>query len=175
MDDHFSPSIDELVAANLRFAEAFDGARINVRPNRRMAIVTCMDSRMDMFAMLGLGNGEAHVIRNAGGVVTDDVIRSLCLSQRRLGTREIVLIHHTHCGLMQVKTDDFFAELEAAVGVRPRWALEAFTDPFAEIRQNIQRLHNTPFVEHTDHIRGFVYDVETGLLSEVHPPEPGSS
>ena len=166
MSSHFAPSTDDLVANNQAFAENFNGIH-PVEPNRQMAIVACMDSRMDIFSLLGLGNGEAHIIRNAGGVVTDDVIRSLCLSQRKLETREIVLVHHTDCGLNGVRTDEFFAELEGELGVRPRWALEEFKDPYADVRQSIQRLRNTPFVEYTDHIRGFVYDVETGLLNAV--------
>lgn len=122
---------------------------------------------MDLFELLGLGNGEAHVIRNAGGVVTDDVIRSLCLSQRLLGTREILLVHHTDCGLQKVTEDEFKAELEAELGIKPWWALESFADPWADIRQSIQRLRLTPFVPHKDQIRGFVYDVRTGQLDEV--------
>ncbi len=167
MNTPFSSSFDALQDNNSAYAEAFNGAGLNVQPARQLAIVACMDSRMDVFALLGLGNGEAHVIRNAGGVVTDDVIRSLCLSQRKLGTREIVLIHHTDCGLNSVTTDEFFAELQADLGVRPRWALEAFTDPYDDVRQSIQRLHLTPFVEYTSNIRGYVYDVETGRLNSV--------
>ena len=166
MSSDFIPSTDELVANNQAFAENFSGVH-DVEPDRQMAIVACMDSRMDIFSLLGLGNGEAHIIRNAGGVVTDDVIRSLCLSQRKLNTREIVLVHHTDCGLNGVRTNEFFAELEADLGVRPRWALEEFSDPYADVRQSIQRLRNTPFVEYTNHIRGFVFDVETGRLNAV--------
>lgn len=122
---------------------------------------------MDIFKLLGLGNGEAHIIRNAGGVVTDDVIRSLCLSQRSLGTKEIVLLHHTNCGLQLVSEDDFKAALESEVGVKPNWALEAFSDPYADVRQSIHRLMLSPFVRHKDHIRGFVYDVTSGEMHEV--------
>jgi len=167
-DDAFDPNADELFAMNTERAASFDDAGLAVKPQRRLAIVTCMDSRMDIFAMLGLANGEAHVIRNAGGVITDDVIRSLCLSQRKLGTREVILVHHTDCGLQTVTEDAFKAELESELGIKPWWALESFTDPYADTRQSMRRLHATPFVPHKDHIRGFVYDVDTGRLHEVH-------
>lgn len=175
IDDHhsgeaeFEPNADELVARNREFAESFADHDLQVRPMRRLAVVACMDSRMDTFRLLGLDHGEAHIIRNAGGVVTDDVIRSLCLSQRALGTREIILVHHTDCGLHQVSEDQFKAELEAELGIKPWWALESFGDPYADVRQSIQRLYLTPFVPHKDHIRGFVYDVRTGALTEVTP------
>ncbi len=126
-----------------------------------------MDSRIDTFAVLGLGNGEAHIIRNAGGIITDDVIRSLCLSQRFLGTREIVLVHHTDCGLQKVNEAEFRDELAAELGVKPWWSLEAFTDPYEDVRQSIQRLFMTPFIQHKECISGFVYDVTDGLLQEV--------
>lgn len=163
----FTPSADELLANNERFAETFDDHGLALAPRRRLAVVACMDSRMDIFQMLGLDEGDAHIIRNAGGVVTDDVIRSLVLSQRLLGTREILLIHHTDCGLQKVTADAFKAELEHEVGIRPWWALESFSDPAADVRQCIARLHLSPFVLHKDHIRGFVYDVDTGRLAEV--------
>ncbi|TVR26819.1 MAG: carbonic anhydrase [Ilumatobacter sp.] len=163
----FTPSTDELVERNQAFAESFGDSDLQVAPTRQLAVVTCMDSRMDLFRLLGLAHGEAHVIRNAGGVVTDDVIRSLCLSQRALGTREIILIHHTNCGLHNVSEDAFKAELEAELGIKPWWALESFTDPYADVRQSIERLRHTPFVTYKEHIRGFVYDVRTGELHEV--------
>lgn len=163
----FTPNTDELIANNARFAATFDEHGLALEPRRRLAIVACMDSRMNIFDMLGLEEGDAHVIRNAGGVVTDDVIRSLVLSQRLLGTREILLIHHTDCGLQKVTADAFKAELEDEVGIRPWWALESFRDPAADVRQCIARLHLSPFVRYKEHIRGFVYDVETGRLSEV--------
>ena len=122
---------------------------------------------MDTFEILGLQHGDAHIIRNAGGVITDDVIRSLCLSQRFLGTREIVLLHHTDCGLMKVTEDDFKAELEAEIGIKPWWALESSADPHADVLQSIKRLQIAPFIPHKDHIRGFVYNVTSGLLEEV--------
>lgn len=164
----FSPNTPELRTNNAAYADDLAKVHLEVEPSRKLAIVTCMDSRMDIFEMLGLRNGEAHVIRNAGGVITDDVIRSLCLSQRVLGTEEIVLIHHTDCGLEKVTDDGFKSALEAELGVRPQWAVESFTDPYADTRQSIRRLHQTPFVPNQDHISGFVYDVDTGLLHQVH-------
>jgi carbonic anhydrase len=172
-DADFHPTADELIAGNRRFAESFDSHELQVKPTRQMAVVTCMDSRMDIFAMLGLDNGEAHIIRNAGGVITDDVIRSLCLSQRFLGTREIVLVHHTNCGLQLVTEDGLKAELEAELGVKPWWAVESFEDPYVDVRQSMKRLEMTPFVMHKDHVRGFVYDVSSGLIEEVHPEATG--
>lgn len=168
----FAPNADELAANNAAYASAFDGADLDVAPARRLAVVACMDARMDPYKMLGLANGDAHILRNGGGVVTDDVIRSLCLSQRLLGTREIILIHHTSCGLQTVDEASFKAELEAEVGVKPAWAVEGFQDPHADVRQSIQRLMLTPFLPHKDHIRGFVYDVDDGRLL---PVEAGDS
>jgi carbonic anhydrase len=165
----FEPSTDELIARNAEYAARFRDASLQVSPMRHLAIVACMDSRMDIFAILGLGNGEAHIIRNAGGVITDDVIRSLCLSQRLLGTREVVLLHHTDCGLQKVTEDEFKAELEAELGVKPWWALESFDDPYRDVAQSMRRLAMTPFVSHKDHVRGFVYEVTTGRLVEVAP------
>lgn len=165
--DHFTPHADELVAHNGLYAAEFHDGDLQVAPTFRLAVVACMDSRMDIFSILGLRNGEAHIIRNAGGVITDDVIRSLCLSQRALGTREIVLVHHTNCGLHRLSEDRFKAELEAELGVKPWWALESFEDPYTDVRQSMKRLELTPFVTHKDHISGFVYDVTTGLLEEV--------
>ncbi|MFT7648334.1 MAG: carbonic anhydrase [Candidatus Poriferisodalaceae bacterium] len=163
----FIPNADELLNRNKVFAADFADADLQVEPKRQLAVVECMDSRMDTFQILGLEHGAAHIIRNAGGVVTDDVIRSLTLSQRFLGTREIILIHHTDCGLERVNEAEFKAELERELGVKPWWALESFTDPYADVRQSIHRLHMTPFVLHKDNIRGFVYDVGDGLLREV--------
>ena len=163
----FHPSTDELVVRNARFAAGFVDADLHVAPLRHLAVVACMDSRMDIFQILGLGNGEAHIIRNAGGVITDDVIRSLSLSQRLLGTREVILLHHTDCGLQKVTEDAFKAEIEAEIGVKPEWALESFSDPYADTRQSMHRLRLTPFLPHKDHIRGFVYVVTEGRLHEV--------
>ena len=166
MTDHF-PIADEFVAANRAFAVDFADADLQVEPTRHVTVVTCMDSRMDMFQLLGLGHGEAHVIRNAGGVITDDVIRSLCLSQRFLKTREVVLVHHTDCGLERVVEEEFRAQLVNEIGEAPSWVLEAFTDPHDSVRLSMQRLHQSPFLLYKDHIRGFVYSVSTGLMDEV--------
>jgi carbonic anhydrase len=163
----FEPNTDELLGRNREYADRFHDADLLVEPKRQLAIVACMDSRIDTFAILGLGNGDAHIIRNAGGVVTDDVIRSLTLSQRALGTREIILMHHTDCGLQKVTEDGFNAGLMEELGVRPSWSVEAFVDPYADTRQSMKRLEYSPFILHKDHIRGFVYDVTTGRLDEV--------
>ena len=171
----FHPTADELVDGNRRFAETFDSHLLEVSPTRRMAIVTCMDSRMDIFEMLGLGNGEAHIIRNAGGVITDDVVRSLCLSQRYLGTREVVLIHHTDCGLQLVTEDGLKAEIQQETGIKPWWAVESFDDPYVDVRQSMRRLEMTPFVLFKGNVRGFVYDVQTGLLNEVLLEDSGAA
>jgi len=165
--DDFTPSAQELLDNNAAYARHYGDQDLSVRPTRQLAVVACMDSRMDIFQMLGLGHGEAHVIRNAGGVVTDDVIRSLVLSQRLLGTREVVLIHHTDCGLQKITEDEFKAQLETELGIKPRWALENFTDPYADVRQSMARLHRNPFLACKDFIRGFVYEIADGLLHEV--------
>jgi carbonic anhydrase len=167
MADAFSPHADQLVSNNAAYAHRFDDSELQVAPRRNLAVVACMDARMDIVQILGLGNGEAHIIRNAGGVITDDVIRSLCLSQRFLDTREVVLLHHTDCGLSKVDENEFREELAAELGVKPWWSLEAFTDPDADVCQSMQRLRMTPFIPHKDHIRGFVYEVESGRLREV--------
>jgi carbonic anhydrase len=165
----FVPSTDSLLDNNTAYAQDFNDGDLAVAPRRHLAIVACMDSRMDIFGILGLEHGEAHVIRNAGGVITDDVIRSLCVSQRFLGTREIILLHHTDCGLQAVDEEAFKAELEAELGVKPFWSLESFSDPFVDTQQSIRRVKMTPFVRHKDDVRGFVYDVDTGQLHEVEP------
>ena len=157
---------DELLTRNKRFAESFPGPEA-LRPKLRLAVVACMDSRIDVFGALGLELGDAHIIRNAGGVVTDDVIRSLVISQRLLGTEEIILIHHTDCGQLKYTDDELKAAIEGDTGVRPPWATEAFTDADADVRQSIARLKKSPFVPRTDRVRGFVFDVGTGLLREV--------
>ena len=167
MTEPFSPNTDELLAKNAEYAGDFHDSELEVAPTRNLAVVACMDSRMDIFQILGLGNGEAHIIRNAGGVITDDVIRSLCLSQRFLGTQEIVLLHHTDCGLSKVDEGAFREELAEELGVKPWWSLEAFTDVDADVRQSMHRIQMTPFVLHKEHVRGFVYEVETGRLREV--------
>jgi carbonic anhydrase len=163
--------IDELIAGNANFASAAPARHLDVHPARRLAIVTCMDSRLDVFAALRLGGGEAHVLRNAGGVITDDVIRSLAVSQRRLGTREVMLIHHTDCGMLGLTDDGFRAELQQATGVAPAFAIESFTDLDADVRQSILRVRRSPFLLHRDVVRGFVYDVDTQRLREVETPE----
>lgn len=166
-EPEFTPSADVLIERNARYAAAFEGGNVPVAPRRKLAIVACMDSRMDIFKLLGLTDGDAHVVRNGGGVITDDVIRSLCLSQRYMGTREVILIHHTDCGLQGVNEDAFKLELQIELGVKPWWALESFTDPFVDTRQSILRLRMTPFLPYLDNVRGFVFDVDTGKLHEV--------
>jgi len=163
--------IDELIANNAAFASSLPARHLDVQPTRRLAIVTCMDSRLDVFAALHLRDGEAHVLRNAGGVITDDVIRSLAVSQRRLGTREVMLIHHTDCGMLALTDDGFRAELQQATGVAPAFAIESFTNLDADLRQSILRVRRSPFLLHRDVVRGFVYDVDTHRLREVDAPE----
>ncbi|MER5292463.1 carbonic anhydrase [Streptomyces pharetrae] len=157
---------DRLVEANERYAAAFTDPGMDARPVLRVAVVACMDARLDLHAALGLQLGDCHTIRNAGGVVTDDVIRSLTISQRKLGTRSVVLIHHTGCGLESL-TEDFRTELEQEVGQRPAWAVESFRDVDQDVRQSMQRVRTSPFLLHTDDVRGFVFDVKTGLLREI--------
>lgn len=163
----FTPNAEELVANNRHFASGFADHGLALSPRRHLAVVACMDSRMDIFQMLGMDHGDAHIIRNAGGVVTDDVVRSLVVSQRLLGTREVILVHHTDCGLQQVTEDEFKHEIEEECGIRPWWALESFRDPVQSVRQNMKRLRLSPFIVHKVNIRGFVYDVDDGTLHEV--------
>lgn len=171
-DPPFRPSADDLMAANAAYAADFsDGGRAGP-PTRQLAVVTCMDARVDPAALLGLGPGEAHVLRNAGGVVTDDTLRSLCLSQRALGTREVLVVHHTRCGLEGLDDEAFAAEVEADVGDRPPWPAQGFTEVASSVRRSVRRLADSPWLVDTTHIRGFVYDVDTGRLAEV-TPEPG--
>jgi carbonic anhydrase len=160
-------AIDDLIANNRTFAAGLPTLHLDVRPSRRLAIVTCMDSRLNVFAALGLRDGEAHVLCNAGGVITDDVIRSLAVSQRRLGTREVMLIHHTDCGMEALTDDGFRAELQEATGVAPAFAIESFTDLDADVRQSILRVRRSAFLPERDRVRGFVYDVDTHRLREV--------
>ncbi|MCX4663251.1 beta-class carbonic anhydrase [Streptomyces uncialis] len=159
---------DRLVGANSRYAAAFSDPGMDARPVLKVAVVACMDARLDLHAALGLELGDCHTIRNAGGVVTDDVIRSLTISQRALGTRSVVLIHHTGCGLESL-TEDFRHELEMEVGQRPAWAVEAFRDVEQDVRQSMQRVRTSPFLVETGDVRGFVFDVRTGLLREIDP------
>lgn len=157
---------DELVANARAYAEGFDRGALPMPPSRHVAVVACMDARLNVYGLLGLTEGDAHVIRNAGGVVTEDAIRSLTISQRLLGTREIMLIHHTDCGMLTFADDEFKAAIEDDTGLRPAWAAEAFTDPEADVRQSLARVRATPFLPHRN-VRGFVFDVETGELREV--------
>jgi len=157
---------DELLANNARYAESFSGP-LPLPPSRHIAIVACMDARLDVYRLLGLHEGEAHVIRNAGGVVTDDEIRSLAISQRLLGTNEIILIHHTDCGMLTFTDDDFKAAIHEETGIKPHWSAEAFSDLETDVRQTIARIKASPFIPVKDSIRGFVFDVATGKLNEV--------
>jgi len=160
---------DALVAANAAYAASFDDGDLPIPPARNVAVVACMDARLDPAAILGLANGDAHVIRHAGGVITDDAIRSLVISQRLLGTTEIVLLHHTDCGMVTFTDDAVKAQITADVGIRPHFSLEAFPDVHDDVRQSIARLRANPFIPHTDNVRGFVYDVTDGTIEEVHP------
>lgn len=174
-EDHLT-NFDAIIARLRASAGAYALAQtskehIDVRPSLKLAVVTCMDSRIDLFDILGLSNGEAHVLRNAGGVVTDDVIRSLVISQRVLGTESIVLIHHTDCGLQKISDDGFKDEIEKELGIRPPWAVEAFKDPVPGVRQSCRRLVKSPFLEHRSNIHGFVYDVDTYELKSVSLPD----
>ena len=157
--------IDRMLAANEEWAQRFPGSR-PVRPVRGVAVVACMDSRMPLFPMLGLEVGDAHVIRNAGGVITGDEIRSLAISQRLLGTEEIILIHHTDCGMLTFRDDDFRRQVQQETGIKPEWAAEAFPDLDEDVRQSIARIEASPFIP-SKNARGFVYEVETGTLREV--------
>jgi len=156
----------EYLTNNARYSQTFSGP-LPMPPSRNIAVVACMDARLDVYRVLGIAEGEAHVIRNAGGVATDDVIRSLAISQRLLGTREIVLIHHTDCGMLTFSDDEFRTAIQAETGIRPPWAAEAFPDPADDVRQSIARIVASPFVPHRDAVRGFVFDVASGRLGEV--------
>jgi carbonic anhydrase len=162
---------DKFLANNEHYANSFGGPPPGA-PTSHVAVVACMDARLDVYSALGLSPGEAHVIRNAGGVVTDDVIRSLAISQRLLGTTEIVLIHHTECGMLSFTDDDFRAAIERDTGIKPGWAAESFTDLDGDLRQSIARIKASPFLPHTDQVRGFVFDVSTGRLREVAGAAP---
>ncbi|MBV9206079.1 MAG: carbonic anhydrase [Actinobacteria bacterium] len=160
-------STDAFVANNERYAAGFDKADLPLPPATHAAVVACMDARLNPYGALGLSEGDAHIIRNAGGVVTDDVVRSLAISQRLLGTQEIVLVHHTDCGMLTFRDDEVKAQIEADTGIRPPFALEAFPDLDADVRQSVARIKASPFIPHKDSVRGFVYEVETGRLREV--------
>jgi carbonic anhydrase len=159
--------IDDLIANNRVFAAGLPAQHLPIEPKRELVIVTCMDSRLDVFKALGLREGDAHILRNAGGVITDDVIRSVAVSQRRLGTRSVMLIHHTNCGMQTLTDDGFRAELQEATGVAPAFAIESFTDLDADVRQSILRVRRSEFILHRDRVRGFIYDVDTHRLREI--------
>lgn len=160
---------DQLLEHNEGHAAAFGAKGVASAPKRHVAVVACMDARLDVYALLGLEVGDAHVIRNAGGVVTDDVVRSLCVSQRLLGTREVILVHHTDCGMGKVDEPAFLADLEKEVGARPAWELRGFADADRSVRDSIEKLGRSPFLVADAAIRGFVYDVDTGMLEEIRP------
>ena len=157
---------DELLENNARYAETFTGP-LPLPPAKHVAVLACMDARIDVYRVLGLQEGEAHVIRNAGGVVTDDGIRSLAISQRLLGTREIILIHHTDCGMLTFTDEEFRQQLQDETGIKPHWSCETFADLETDIRQSIARIQSSPFIPNKSSVRGFVYDVKTGALTEV--------
>jgi carbonic anhydrase len=158
---------DELVTNNEQYAASFEKGDLPLPPAKGLAVVACMDARLDLHKILGLEEGDAHVIRNAGGVVTDDEIRSLAISQRLLGTEEIVLIHHTGCGMLTFTDDEFRGQIQEETGIKPEWAAEAFSDLDTDVRQSVARIKASPFIPNKDSIRGFVYEVETGKLREV--------
>ena len=160
-------STDELLGANEAYAASFDKGELPLPPAKRVAIVACMDARLNVYGALGLTEGDAHVIRNAGGVVTADEIRSLAISQRLLGTEEIILIHHTDCGMLTFDDDEFRNAIEQETGIKPEWAAEAFSDLEGDVRQSIARIKASPFIPRKDSVRGFIYDVKTGRLREV--------
>ena len=157
---------DDYLANNAQYAKTFAGP-LPLPPSKHVAVVACMDARLDVYRILGLNDGEAHVIRNAGGVITDDEIRSLAISQRLLGTKEIILIHHTDCGMLTFTDDAFKRDIQDEVGVKPEWAAEAFSDLDEDVRQSLRRIENSPFVTKHESLRGFVFDVATGKLTEV--------
>ena len=157
---------DELLENNRHYAESF-GGQLPLRPSGGLAVVACMDARLNVYGILGLKDGEAHIIRNAGGVVTDDEIRSLAISQRLLGTTEIILIHHTDCGMLTFTDDGFKRSIQEETGIKPEWAAEAFPDLDEDVRQSKARILASPFIPHKESVRGFVFDVATGKLNEV--------
>ncbi|AMM22489.1 carbonic anhydrase [Frondihabitans sp. PAMC 28766] len=157
---------DELLTNNEAYAAEFSGP-LPLPPSKHVAVVACMDARLDVYRLLGLKEGEAHVIRNAGGVITEDEIRSLAISQRLLGTEEIILIHHTDCGMVTFTDDAFKQSIQDDTGIRPAWAAEAFSDAEADVVQSLHRIQSNPFIPLKDHVRGFVFDVATGRLNEV--------
>ena len=161
--------IDRLVGNADEWAKNFNAGELAVQPKLHLAVVACQDSRLDPQSLLGLGPGEAHYMRNAGGVVTDDMLRSLVISQRFLGTREIILIHHTDCGMLRFTDDELLRSLHNETGIRPTWAVETFADTEEDLRMSMRRVRTSPFIPFTDSVRGFIYDVTTGRLNEVQP------
>jgi carbonic anhydrase len=159
---------DELLHNNEAYAASFQKGDLPLPPARGVAVVACMDARLDVHKILGLEEGDAHVIRNAGGVITDDEVRSLTISQRLLGTREIILIHHTDCGMLTFSDDELKAQIHEEVGMKPHFSMESFSDLEEDVRQSIQRIQASPFIPHKDSVRGFIYEVETGRLREVN-------
>ncbi|MCY4625403.1 MAG: carbonic anhydrase [Chloroflexi bacterium] len=160
-------AIDDVLQGNAQYAAGFDKGGLPLPPARGLAVVACMDARLDVHGLLGISAGDAHVIRNAGGVVSDDAIRSLLISQRLLGTREVMLIHHTDCGMLTFRDDDVKDAIQADTGLRPSFSLEAFGDLEGDVRQSMARIQTNPFIPNKDQVRGFVYDCATGRLNEV--------
>ena len=159
--------IDEVIAANARFAGRFTDPGLPVKPGRALAVVACMDARLDLFSALGLRPGEAHLIRNAGGIVTEDALRSLVISQRLLGTRAVIVLHHTDCGMLGFRDEELKDRIEAEVGVRPTFSFEAFRDLDGSVRQSLAHVRTCPFLPHREEVRGFVWDVGSGRLREI--------
>lgn len=158
---------DDVLRNNDAYAETFGHGELPAPPAKKLVVVTCMDARIDVHAVLGAPPGDVHVLRNAGGVITDDVIRSLAISQRMLGTEEVLLMHHTRCGMQSFSNDEFADALEKETGSRPDWSPGAFSDTEEDVRESMRRVKESPFIPHKDRVRGFVYDVETGRLREV--------
>jgi carbonic anhydrase len=158
---------DDLLANNEKYATSFDGGDLAAAPARKLAVIACMDARLNLYGILGLREGDAHIIRNAGGVITDDEIRSLAISQRLLGTEEIIVIQHTDCGMLTFTDDEFRQSIQDDTGIKPPWAAEAFSDLDSNVRQSVARITASPFVPRKESVRGFVYEVETGRLREV--------
>ena len=165
---------DELVSNNARYAEGFTKGDLPMPPGKKLAVLACMDARLDVHRILGIGEGDAHVIRNAGGVATEDAIRSLVISQRLLGTEEIILIHHSDCGMLTFTDHEVKEQIESETGIRPHFALESFSDVRQDVRQSIARIRTSPFIPRRDKVRGFVYDVHSGRLEEV-PAAPSQA
>ena len=168
-------AIDEVLRNNQQYASSFDKGELGLPPAKKLAVIACMDARLHVSNLLGLKEGDAHIIRNAGGVVTEDAIRSLLISQRLLGTEEVVLIHHTDCGMLTFKDDQVKEQVEKDTGIRPSFALEAFPELEEDVRQSIRRIKASPFIPKKDKIRGFVYDVKTGKLNEISERVPAGA